>query len=104
MGRGTHEKQEVALVLRDTERLHTINDTLGRQTGDDLLKQIAARCSSFATNPALFARLVGDQFAVVIPDVRVEDDVARIVEQKNRETFSASYQVAGTGLGISAQF
>ncbi|TMG82624.1 MAG: EAL domain-containing protein [Betaproteobacteria bacterium] len=100
----THEKQQLALVLLDTERFHTINDTLGRQTGDELLKQIAARCSSLATNPALFARLVGDQFAVVIPDVRVEDDVARIVEQKNREIFSASYQVGATELRISAKF
>ena len=104
IGTATHEKQQLALVLLDTERLHTINDTLGRQTGDDLLKQIAARCSSFATNPALFARLVGDQFAVVIPDVRVEDDVARIVEQKNREIFGASYQVGDTELRISAKF
>jgi len=58
---------------------------------------------SVATNPGLFARLVGDQFAVVMPDIRLEDDVARIVEKRNREIFGASYRVGDTELRISAK-
>ncbi len=104
VGAATREQRQLAVVLLDIERFHTINDTLGRQTGDELLKQIAARCLSFATEPGLFARLGGDQFAVLIPDVKNEDDVARIVELRNREIFGASYLVGDPDLRISAKF
>ena len=104
VGAATREQRQLAVVLLDIERFHTINDTLGRQTGDELLKQIAARCLSFAAEPGLFARLGGDQFAVLIPDVKNEDDVARIVEQRNREIFGASYLVGDPDLRVSAKF
>src|SRR5260370_26833755 len=45
IGAATREQRQLAVVILDTERFHTINDSLGRQTGDELLKQIAARCS-----------------------------------------------------------
>jgi len=99
----TREQRQLAVILLDIERFNTINDTLGRQAGDELLKQITARCLGVATNPGLFARLVGDQFAVVMPDIRLEDDVARIVEKRNREIFGASYRVGDTELRISAK-
>jgi diguanylate cyclase (GGDEF)-like protein/PAS domain S-box-containing protein len=104
VGGATREQGQFAVVLLDIERFHTINDTLSRQIGDDLLKQIASRCSSFVADPKLFARLVGDQFAILIPDVKVEDDVARVVEQRNREIFGVSYRVGDTELRVSAKF
>jgi EAL domain-containing protein (putative c-di-GMP-specific phosphodiesterase class I) len=52
----------------------------------------------------LFARLGGDQFAVLIPDVKNEDDVARVVEQRDREVFGASYLVGDPDLRVSAKF
>jgi len=104
VGAATREQRPFALVLLDIERFHTINDTLGRQTGDDLLKQITTRCLSFATDTNLLARLVGDQFAFLIADVKIEDNVARIVEQRNREIFGASYRVGDTDLRVSAKF
>jgi diguanylate cyclase (GGDEF)-like protein/PAS domain S-box-containing protein len=103
VGAATREQRQLAVVLLDIEHFHTINDTLGRQTGDELLKQIAARCLSFAAEPGLFARLGGDQFAMLIPDVKNEDDVARIVEQRNREIFGASYPVGDPDLRVSAK-
>jgi diguanylate cyclase (GGDEF)-like protein len=104
VGAATRAQRRLAVVLMDIERFNTINDTLGRQTGDELLKQIATRSLTFVGTPELFSRLVGDQFAVVIPDVRIEDDVARIVEQRNREIFGTSYSVSNTELRISAKF
>src|ERR1700681_1161810 len=103
VGAATREQRQFAVVLLDIERFHTINDTLGRQTGDDLLKQITTRCLSFATDTNL-ARLAGDQFAILIADVKIEDNVARIVEQRNREIFGASYRVGDTDLRVSAKF
>jgi diguanylate cyclase (GGDEF)-like protein len=90
IGAATPEHRQSAVVLLDIERFHAINDTLGRQTGDELLKQIA--------------RIAGDQFAVLIPDARSEDNVARIVEQWNREIFGVSYRVGDAALRVSAKF
>ena len=104
VGAATREQRPFALVLLDIERFHTINDTLGRQTGDDLLKQITTRCLRFGTDTNLLARLVGDQFAILIADVEIEDNVARIVEQRNREIFGASYRVGDSDLKVSAKF
>jgi diguanylate cyclase (GGDEF)-like protein len=98
------ERRQVAVILLDIERFHSVNDTLGRQKGDDLLKQITVRCSTLASDPNLLARLVGDQFAFLIPDVKVEDNVARIVEQWNREIFGASCRVGDVELTLSAKF
>jgi len=61
-GAADQGEHRLAVVLLNIERFHTVNDTLGRQTGDELLKQIAGRCLRFAADPALFARPVGDQF------------------------------------------
>ena len=60
----TREQRQLAVILLDIERFHTINNTLGRQTGDELLKQIAAHCLSFAAEPGLFARLGGHHDAL----------------------------------------
>jgi diguanylate cyclase (GGDEF)-like protein/PAS domain S-box-containing protein len=98
------ERRQVAVILLDIERFHSINDTLGRQKGDELLKQVTVRCSTLASDPNLLARLVGDQFAFLIPDVKVEDNVARMVEQWNREIFGASYQAGDVEITLSAKF
>ncbi len=104
VGTATRERRQLAVVLLDAERFNIINETLGRQAGDDLLKQIAARCMRFAADPDLFARLAGNQFAILIPDVRIEDNVARILEQRNREIFGPSYRLGDVEVRISAKF
>ncbi|TMG94616.1 MAG: EAL domain-containing protein [Betaproteobacteria bacterium] len=98
------ENTQLAVVLVDIERFHTINDTLGRQSCDDLLRQIGVRCSRLASDPKLVARLVGDQFAVLLTDVKTEDNVARMLEERNREIFGASYRVGDTELAVTAKF
>ena len=104
VGAADQGEHRLALVLLNIERFNIVNDTLGRPTGDELLKQIAARCLRFAADPALFARLVGDQFGVLIPEVGSEDNAARILEQWNRDAFNSSYRVGEHEIRISAKF
>src|SRR5439155_25582906 len=75
-----------------------------RQSCDELLSQIGVRCSRLASNPKLVARLVGDQFAVLLTDVKSADNVARMLELRNREIFGASYRVGDTELAVTAKF
>ncbi|HUF81639.1 MAG TPA: GAF domain-containing protein, partial [Burkholderiales bacterium] len=71
------ERDRFAVCIFDVERFKTINDTLGKQAGDALLRQIAARMAEIAGDPARLARVSADGFALVLPDVHSDDDAAR---------------------------
>lgn len=62
---------QVGLVVFDVDRFKTINDAFGHDTGDALLREIAARFASMAPDSSTIARLGGDEFAIILP--RVED-------------------------------
>ena len=72
---------KLALGLIDLERFRNINDSLGRPAGDALLKQVAEWLTRSTGDANLLARLDADHFAIVMPEVRQEGEVARFVEQ-----------------------
>ena len=61
-----------ALLLLDLDGFKEINDRLGHQTGDRVLKGIADQLSRSAPEAAMIARLGGDEFAVLLPSVESE--------------------------------
>jgi diguanylate cyclase (GGDEF)-like protein len=65
------------LLLLDIDRFHEINDTLGHDAGDAILKEVAGRLESAPTHGALVARVGGDQFALAIPG-QAGAEVARL--------------------------
>jgi diguanylate cyclase (GGDEF)-like protein len=97
------ERDRFAACIFDVERFKTINDTLGRQAGDALLKQIAARMTRVVGDPGRLARVSADGFALLLPDVHTEDDAARRLEQKLRAGFDAPFTVDGNELRVSAK-
>ena len=72
---------KLALIMFDLDRFKNINDSLGRAAGDILLKQVAAWMTRNLGNASLLARVDADHFAVVLPEVRQDGDVARLIEK-----------------------
>lgn len=74
--------RQVALIILDIDGFKFINDTYGHPVGDEVLKSVAARLSA-DRREGLVARLAGDEFAVVLPNVSEEHahDVAKAIHQ-----------------------
>ncbi|MBI5938516.1 MAG: PAS domain S-box protein [Betaproteobacteria bacterium] len=76
--RGEHQ---VALLFLDLDKFKSINDSLGHHVGDLLLKGVAQRLLDCVRETDTVARLAGDEFTVILPQVETEAD-AEAVAQK----------------------
>jgi diguanylate cyclase (GGDEF)-like protein len=91
-----------ALILADVERLRTINESLGRNAGDALLKQVAERLARVAGR-AEVGRVGADQFALVLPTVKGRSEAGRIVQALAHGCFDHSFEVNDAKLRIAAK-
>ncbi len=63
------EKRQLAVMIVDLRRFKRVNDTLGRSAGDRVLKELANRLQRTTSESATPARISGDRFAVVVPNL-----------------------------------
>ena len=71
----------VALLLVDLDRFKMINDSLGHSIGDDLLVSVSRRLAGILRESDTLSRIGGDEFAIVMPDVRHDADVVVVCEK-----------------------
>ena len=71
---------KLALGLIDLERFKSINDSLGHSAGDFLLKQVAEWLVHKAGDANLLARIDTDHFAIVLPEVTSEGNLAKLID------------------------
>jgi diguanylate cyclase (GGDEF)-like protein len=81
MIRASRQESLVALMFIDLDRFKNINDTLGHDAGDNLLKIVANRLSVCMRKGDTVARLGGDEFTVILEDINNVDDVATIAKK-----------------------
>lgn len=70
-----------ALMMLDVERFQAINNAIGHDGGDELLRVVGERLKFHAGGPSFMARITGDRFAVVIPDLDRDADVEALVRR-----------------------
>ena len=70
-----------ALLFIDLDRFKTINDTLGHDYGDELIKQVAVRIKQATRETDVVSRLGGDEFTVLLTNVT--DDIHASIIAKN---------------------
>ena len=97
---------DTGLFLLDLDRFKAVNDTLGHQVGDELLKQVAARLQRTIGDAGLVGRLGGDEFQVVIPREghreRLGALAGRVIEQLSQPYFIQGATVSiGCSIGIA---
>lgn len=81
-----------ALAILDVDKLKVLNDTLGHDHGDDLLKQMAQRLNLFTNRGISSSRFGGDEFLLLIQSYR---NAVELVETVNeiRESLSEPYLI-----------
>lgn len=71
----------VALMFLDLDRFKTINDSLGHPAGDILLKEVVERLKGCVRESDTISRQGGDEFVILLNDVRDSDAVSRVADK-----------------------
>ncbi|MDL2357427.1 MAG: EAL domain-containing protein [Pseudomonadota bacterium] len=93
-------ERRLAVMFIDLDRFKTINDSLGHQTGDHLLKAVASRLCRAVRASDTVARLGGDEFVVLVPGIRDPLECDRVAE-KIIEALAAPFPFEGRMLHIT---
>ncbi|MEK7207887.1 MAG: EAL domain-containing protein, partial [Pseudomonadota bacterium] len=101
LARARYHKRAAAVFCLDLDRFSVINDTLGHDTGDLLLKAVAQRLVGVVRNDDTVARLGGDEFAILLVDMASEHDVPRIA-QTVLEVLGRPFVIDGRELFITS--
>jgi diguanylate cyclase (GGDEF)-like protein/PAS domain S-box-containing protein len=102
------DSRQFALLYLDLDKFKPVNDTLGHTAGDELLKAVAARIRSQVRESDTVARVGGDEFTVILPDIARREE-AEAVARKIVAALAMPFQLGsqkqsvdiGTSIGIA---
>jgi diguanylate cyclase (GGDEF)-like protein len=88
-------------MMLDLDDFKSVNDSYGHAAGDDLLRSVADRLRALVRESDTVARIGGDEFALVLPDVSDHDAPVRIA-RKLADGFRTTLTVEGVHLRVGA--
>jgi diguanylate cyclase (GGDEF)-like protein/PAS domain S-box-containing protein len=102
IAKAARNKAQLAFMFIDLDRFKTINDSLGHDVGDELLKRVAARLSACVRASDTVARLGGDEFAVILDSFSADEhDGAQNVAEKMIASLASPIMINGQHLNTS---
>jgi diguanylate cyclase (GGDEF)-like protein len=93
--------RRLAVAFLDLDRFKQINDTLGHEAGDQLLKEVATRLRACTRESDTVARLGGDEFVVLLPELR-DEKYAAFVAQKILAAVARPFTLMGQEFRVTA--
>ena len=106
VSRARSQDAKVAVLLLDLDRFKIVNDSLGHDMGDRLLKVVADRLRENLRDVDIVARLGGDEFAILLEGVSSDDEAVataqRLLEALTPPARLNDYEIASTGsIGVA---
>lgn len=90
-----------AVILMSLDRFKHLNDTLGHEAGDQLLKEVAGRLRAVLNDETIAARFEGAEFGVLFPRIADAAETERLC-QSIRGIFNTSFDVANQEVYLTA--
>ncbi|HKY02714.1 MAG TPA: EAL domain-containing protein [Burkholderiales bacterium] len=94
-------ERKLAVLFLDLDRFKSINDTLGHEAGDELLREVSRRLQGCLRESDMVARLGGDEFVVLLPEL-AEDKYAGIVANKILVETARPFVLLGHEFSVTA--
>ena len=92
--------RSLAVLFIDLDRFKVINDTLGHDIGDMLLKQVSDRIRSVLRKSDMLARIGGDEFIAVLETIHSAGDAAHVCE-KIQQAIAEPFIIGANTLNVS---
>lgn len=92
--------RQLAVLFLDLDRFKLINDTLGHDAGDELLKEVARRLKQAVRESDVVARLGGDEFVVLLPEECDENSLV-VVAHRVLDLVSKPYNLLGNEFRVT---
>lgn len=103
MARSKRLQQPMGLLLLDLDRFKSVNDTMGHDAGDQLLKAVADRLRECVREVDTVARMGGDEFTIILEALSHEDDITTVAQRITKsltEPFPLGNQRVSIGVSI----
>jgi diguanylate cyclase (GGDEF)-like protein len=93
----------LTLVMGDIDHFKTVNDTFGHPVGDQVLRLLSQRLSTFLRNSDILARHGGEEFGILLTETPVTDAVA-VVERLRQMVKSMVQEHEGKAIKVTMSF
>jgi diguanylate cyclase (GGDEF)-like protein/PAS domain S-box-containing protein len=101
LARVARSREPLAVMFIDLDEFKAVNDSMGHDAGDELLKAVAGRLSESVRPADTIARLGGDEFAILLEGMISAAEAPRVAERIIR-TFTVPFELDGHPVSIGA--